>query len=189
MQPLDLPLNMDDWQPSSSTERRQTIFKNALFSFASIPCAVDNLNHTNVIELNDEERKMPTSLELMQLKNEDELFNSRCDILVNEFLFQFGIRIDYLKKMGEETFPDSEPSLWDMRMLLYKLMREIWLETTGGDPIGKMNNFTFFITNVVNKCAHSRTLHSILIFLLPHHLMDVSPDDINWVRDSLFDSW
>ena len=22
MQPLDLPLNMDDWQPSSSTERR-----------------------------------------------------------------------------------------------------------------------------------------------------------------------
>ena len=40
--------------------------------------------------------------------------------------------------------------------------------------------------NVVNKCAHSRTLRSIL---LPHHLMDVSPDDINWVRDSLFDSW
>ena len=99
---------------------------------------------------------------------------------MNEFLFQFGIRIDYLKKMGEETFPDSEPSLWDMRMLLYKLMREILLETTDGDPIGKMNKFTFFITNVVNKCVHSRTLRSILIFLLPYHLMDVSLDDINW---------
>ena len=86
-------------------------------------------------------------------------------------------------------FPDSEPSLWDMHVLLYKLMREIWLETTDGDPIGKMNKFTFFITKVVNKCAHSRTLRSILIFLLPHHLMDVSLDDINWVRDSLFDSW
>ena len=98
MQPLDLPLNMDDWQPSSSMERRQTIFENALFSFVSILCALDHLNHTDAIELNDEERKMPTSLELMQLKNKDKLFSSRYDILVNEFLFQFGIRIDYLKK-------------------------------------------------------------------------------------------
>ena len=91
MQPLDLPLDMDDWQPSSSTERRQTIFENALFSFASILCAVDHLNHANAVEPNDEERKMPTSLELMQLENEDELINSRYSILVNEFLFQFGI--------------------------------------------------------------------------------------------------
>ena len=86
-------------------------------------------------------------------------------------------------------FPDSKPSLWDMCMLLYKLMREIWLETTDGDPIGKMNNFTLFITNMVNKCVDSRTLHSILIFLLPHHLMDVSPENINSMRDSLFDGW
>ena len=189
MQPLDLPLDMDDWQPSSSTERRQTIFENALFSFASILCAVDHLNHADAVEPNDEERKMPTSLELMQLENEDELINSRYSILVNEFLFQLGIRIDYLKKMGEEMFPHSEPSMWDMWVLLYKLMREIWLETTDGDPIGKMNKFTFFITNMVDKCAHSRTLRSILIFLLPHRMMDVSPDDINWVRDSLFDGW
>ena len=91
--------------------------------------------------------------------------------------------------MGEETFTGSEPSLWDMCVLLYKLMREIWLETIDGDPIGKMNKFTFFITNMVNKCVHSRTLRSILIFLLPHRLMDVSPDNINWVRDSLFDGW
>ena len=66
-------------------------------------------------------------------------------------------------------FQESEPALWDMRLLLYKLMREIWLEMTDGDPIGKM-------------C-------SIMIFLLPYRLMDVSPDDINWVRDSLFDGW
>ena len=76
MQPLDLPLNMYDWQPSSSMERRQTIFENALFSFVSILCALDHLNHTDAIELNDEERKMPTSLELMQLKNKDKLFSS-----------------------------------------------------------------------------------------------------------------
>ena len=65
VQPLDLPLNMDNWQLSSSTERRQTIFENALFSFALILCAVDHLNHANAIELNDEERKMPTSLKMM----------------------------------------------------------------------------------------------------------------------------
>ena len=109
MQPFDLPLNMDDWQPSSSTERRQTIFKNALFSFASILCAVDHLNHTDAVKPNDEERKMPTSSELMQLKNEDELVNFRYAILVNKFLFQFGIRIDYLTKMGDEMFSHSEP--------------------------------------------------------------------------------
>ena len=125
----------------------------------------------------------------MQLENEDELINSRYSILVNKFLFQFGIRIDYLKKMGEEMFPHSEPSVWDMRVLLYKLMREIWLETNDRDPIRKINKFTFFIMNVMDKCVHSRTLHSILIFLLPHRMMDVSPDDINWVRDSLFDGW
>ena len=67
MQPLDLP--MDDWQPSSLTERRQTIFENALFSFASILCAVDHLTHADAVEPNDEERKMPTSSELMQLEN------------------------------------------------------------------------------------------------------------------------
>ena len=118
MQPLDLPLDMDDWQPSSSTERRQTIFENALFSFASILCAVDHLNHADAVEPNDGDRKMPTSLELMQLENEAELINSRYSILINEFLFQFGIRIDYLKKMGEEMFPHSKPSVWDMRVLL-----------------------------------------------------------------------
>ena len=91
MQPLDLPLNMDDWQPSSLTERRQTIFENALFSFVLILCAVDHLNHADAIEPNDEERKMPTTLELMQLENEDKLVNSRYDILVNELLFQFRI--------------------------------------------------------------------------------------------------
>ena len=74
-----------------------------------------------------------------------------------------------------------------MRVLLS--MREIWLETTDGDSIGKMNNFTSFIMNAVNKCAHFRTLHSILIFVLPHLLIDISPDDIKWVSDSLFDGW
>ena len=86
-------------------------------------------------------------------------------------------------------FPHSKLSMWDISVLLYKLLREIWLETTDGDPIGKMNKFTFFITNMVEKRAHSRTLHSILIFLLPHHMEDVSPDDINWPRDSLFNGW
>ena len=112
MQPLDLPLDMDNWQPSSSTERRQTIFENALFSFASFLCSVDHLNHADAVKPNDEERKMHTSSELMQLENEDELVNSRYAILVYEFLFQFGIQIDYLKKMGEEMFPHSEPSVW-----------------------------------------------------------------------------
>ena len=105
MQSLDLPLNMDNWQPSSSTERRQTIFENALFSFASILCAVDHLNHADAVEPNDKERKMPTSSELMQLENEDKLVNSRYVILVNEFLFQFGIQIDYLKKNGRGNVP------------------------------------------------------------------------------------
>ena len=60
-------------------------------ALASILCAVDHLNHADAVEPNDRERKMPTSLELMQLENEDELINSRYSILVNEFLFQFGI--------------------------------------------------------------------------------------------------
>ena len=180
---------MDDWQPSSSIDRKQKNFENALVCIASILSAVDHLNHADAIELNDKERKMPTSFELMQLENEDELVNSRYDILMNEFLFQLGIQIGYWKELGEKMFQDYEPPTWDMHLLLYKLMREIWLETMTGDSITKLNKFTFFIANVVNKCAHFRTLRSILIFLLPHCLMDVSPDDINWVRDSLFDGW
>ena len=132
---------------------------------------------------------MPTSFELMNLKNGDKLFNSRYDILVNEFLFQLGIRIGYLKRLGEEMYLDCDPSTWDMRLLLYKLMRGIRLEMKDGDPIGKMNKFTSFIMNEVNKCIHVRTLHAIIIFLLPHHLIDVSSDDVNWARDSLFDGW
>ena len=92
MEPLDWALNMDDWQPSSLTHRKQTIFENALFCFASTLCAADHLDHT-------EERKMPTSFELMQLKNGDELVNPRYDILVNEFLFQLSIRIEHLKEV------------------------------------------------------------------------------------------
>ena len=84
---------------------------------------------------------------------------------------------------------DRDPSTWNMHLLLYRLMREIWLETTDGDPIGKMNKFTHFIMNVANKCAHVRTLRAIIIFLLLHHLIDVSLDDVNWVRDSLLDGW
>ena len=147
------------------------------------------MNHADAIEPDDEERRMPTSFDLMNFKYGDELFNSGYDILVNEFLFQLGIRISYLKSLGEEKFLGSDPGTWDMRVLLYKLMREISLETTDRDPIGKMNKFTSFIMNVANKCAHVRTLRTIIIFLLPHRLIDVSPDDINWARDSLFDGW
>ena len=180
---------MNNLQAGSMMNRKQIIFEYALFCFASILCAVDHLNNADVIELNDEERRMPTLFDLMQLENGDDMVNSRYDILVNEFLFQLGIQIGYLKSLGEKMFSDCDPPTWDMHVLLYKLMREIWLETTDGDPIGKMNKFTSFIMNVVNKCAHWRTLHSIMIFLLPHHIIDVSPDDINWVRDSLFDGW
>ena len=155
-------------------DKKQTIFENALFCFASFLCAVDHMNHVDAIEPDDEERRMPTSFDLMKLKNGDKLFNSRYDILVKKFLFQLGIRISYLKSLGEEMYLDCDPSTWDMYVLLYKLMREIWMETTDGDPIGKMNKFTSFIMNAVNRCAHTRTLHAIIIFLLPHRVIDVS---------------
>ena len=180
---------MDDWHLSSSMHRKQTIFEYALFCFATTLCAIDHMNHADSIEPNDGERRMPTSFELMNLENKDELVNSRYDILVNEFLFQLSVRIDYLKELGDKMYSNCDPGTWDMRLLLYKLMREIWLETTEGDPIGKMNKFTCFIVNAVNKCAHFRTLRASIIFLLPYRLMDVSPDDINWTRDSLLDGW
>ena len=104
MEALDRALNMDNWQPSLSTHRKQTIFKNALFCFASTLCAVDHLDHTDAIEPNNEERKMLTSFELMQLENGEELVNPRYDILVNEFLFQLGIQIEHLKELGEKMF-------------------------------------------------------------------------------------
>ena len=87
---------------------------------------------------------MPTLFDLMQFENGDELFNSRYDILVNKFLFQFGIRIGYLKDVGEKMFQDCDPATWDMCMLMYKLMREIWLETMEGDPIGKNEQVHIF---------------------------------------------
>ena len=125
--PLGCALNMDDWQPTSSMERKQSIFEYALFSFTLTLCALDHQNHINTIEPNDEERKLPTMFDLMQLENGDELVNSRYDILVNEFLFQIGIRIGYLKDVGEKMFQNCNPTTWDMRMLIYKLIREIWL--------------------------------------------------------------
>ena len=187
--PLTRPLNMKDWEPNAQTGRKQTIFEYALFSFASILCAVDHLNHADAIEPNGGEKRVPTSFELMQFENGEELVNSRCDILVNEFLFQVGVRIEHLKTMGEKMFQDPDPATWDMRLLVYKILREIWLSITDGDPIDKMNKFTYFITTIVNKCAHFRTLRAIMIFLLPHRLTDVCADDINWVRDSLFECW
>ena len=187
--PLDRALNMDDWHPSSLMDREKTIFEYALFCFVTTLCAIDHMNHADGIEVNDEERGMPSSFELMNLESGDELVNPRYDILVNEFLFQLGVRIDYLRRLGDEMYFDRDPSTWDMRLLLYKLMRGIWLEKTDGDPIGKMNKFTHFIMNAMNRCARIRTLHAIIIFLLPHRLIDVSPDDVNWVRDSLLDGW
>ena len=188
--PLDRALDMDDWHPSSPMDREKTIFEYALFCFVTTLCAIDHMNHADGIEVNDEEeRRMPSSFELMNLEGGDELVNPRYDILVNEFLFQLGVRIDYLRGLGDEMYFDRDPSTWDMRLLLYKLMRGIWLEKTDGDPIGKMSKFTHFIMNAVNRCAHVRTLRAIIIFLLPHRLIDVSLDDINWVRDSLLDGW
>ena len=135
--PLDRTLNMDDWHPSLSMHRKQTTFEYALFYLATTLCAIDHMNHADAIEPNDEERRMPTSFELMNLENGDDLVNSRYHILVNEFLFQLSVQIDYLKRLGEEMYLDCDSSTWDMRLLLYKLMREIWLETTKEIPLGK----------------------------------------------------
>ena len=60
---------------------------------------------------------MPLSLDLMQLENGDDLVHSSYDILVNEFLFQLGIQIGYLKGVGEKMFQDCNYS-WQ---LVYKV--------------------------------------------------------------------
>ena len=105
--PLDCALNMVNWHPVSLMERKQVIFEKALFYFTLILCAVDYLNHADAIKLNDEERRMPTSFDLMELKNRDKLISSRYDILVNEFPFQLGIQIRYLKSLEEKMFSFS----------------------------------------------------------------------------------
>ena len=118
--PLNCALNMDDWHPSSPMDREKTIFEYAkqkeyaLFSFATTLCAIDYINHPDGIEVNDEERGMPSSFELMNLESRDKLVNPRYDILVNEFLFQLGVQIDYLRRLGEEMYFDHDPSTWDM---------------------------------------------------------------------------
>ena len=58
-------------------DREKTIFKYALFCFATTLCAIDHMNHTDGIEVNDEERGMPSSFELMNLESGDELVNPR----------------------------------------------------------------------------------------------------------------
>ena len=86
-------------------------------------------------------------------------------------------------------FQDADPATWDMRLLVYKILRDIWINITNREPIVRIDKFTYFITSAVNKCAHFRTLHAIMIFLLPYRLTDVCANDINWVRDSLFEGW
>ena len=135
-----------------------------MFCFATTLCAIDQMNHADGIEVNDEERGMPSSFELMNLESGDELVNPRYDILVNEFLFQLGVRIDYLRRLGDEMYFDRDPSTWDMRLLLYKLMRGIWLETTDGDPIWKMNKFNSFhheCGEQVCPCQNSAHNHNL----------------------------
>ena len=64
---------MDNWHPGSLMHRKQTIFEYGLFCFVTTLCAVDHMNHANAIEPNDEERRIPTSFELMNLKNGDSI--------------------------------------------------------------------------------------------------------------------
>ena len=47
--PLNHALNMDNWHPSSLMHRKQTILEYALFCFVMTPCAVDHMNHADLL--------------------------------------------------------------------------------------------------------------------------------------------
>ena len=116
---------------------------------------------------------VPPSIKLMKTEKCDDLGDRQCDLIVNELIFQIGIRMDEVKEEGEKLYGDADPETWDMRVVYYKLFRKVWLRLTENEPLRKMHRFTCFLSNIISYCSHCKILRSLLIFFIPERMLDV----------------
>ena len=167
--------------------RNETYFEYALFTFATCLAA---LNFTSYLNLYSEDTDhVPPSIKLMKTEKCDDLGDRRCDLIVNELIFQIGIRMDEVKEEGEKLYGDADPETWDMRVVYYKLFRKVWLRLTENEPLRKMHRFTRFLSDVISDCSHCKILCSLLIFFIPEHMLDVDQHSMPWIRNSLLRNW
>ena len=185
--PSQKELNMNVWSIPMSVKRNETFFEYALFTFAACLAALDFTNYYSLY--GEETDDIPPSTRLKKAERCHDLGDEDSDLIVNEFLFQIGIRMDEVREEGEKLYGDADPKTWDMRVVYYKLFRKVWLRLTEKEPVRKMHRFTRFFSDIIRNCPHCKILCSLLIFFVPKRLLDVDQHTMAWIRNSLLRNW
>ena len=185
--PSEKDLNMNVWAIPISATRKETYFEYALFTFGACLAALDFTNYYSLYS--EETNDLSPSMRLKKAERCHDLGDEDSDLIVNEFLFQIGIRMEEVREEGEKLFGDADAKTWDMQLVYYKLFRKVWLRMTEKETERKMHRFTRFFSDVIRNCPHSRILRSLLIFFIPKHLLDVDQDTMTWIRNSLLRNW
>ena len=185
--PSEKELAMTVWSIPPDVTRNETYFEYALFTFATCLAALDFTSYLNLYS--EDTDHVPPSIKLMKTEKCDDLGDRRCDLIVNELIFQIGIRMDEVKEEGEKLYGDADPETWDMRVVYYKLFRKVWLRLTENEPLCKMHRFTRFLSDIISDCSHCKILRSLLIFVIPERMLDVDQHSMPWIRNSLLRNW
>ena len=185
--PSEKELVMTVWSIPPDVTRNETYFEYALFTFATCLAALDFTSYLNLYS--EDTDHVPPSIKLMKTEKCDDLGDRQCDLIVNELIFQIGIRMDEVKEEGEKLYGDADPETWDMRVVYYKLFRKVWLRLTENEPLRKMHRFTRFLSDIISDCSHCKILRLLLIFFIPERMLDVDQHSMPWIRNSLLHNW
>ena len=167
--------------------RNETYFEYALFTFATCLAALDFTSYLNLYS--EDTDNVPPSIKLMKMEKCHDLGDRQCDLIVNQLIFQIGIRIDEVKEEGEKLYGDADPETWDMRVVYYKLFRKVWLRLTENEPLRKMHRFTRFLSDIISDCSHCKILRLLLIFFIPERMLDIDQHSMPWIHNSLLRNW
>lgn len=192
--PFEEELRMEDWENERNRSHSMHIsaFEHALLCFATTLTSLDKLDHRR-IETNRSPHLLPPAHKALRDIEEEDL--SQCvrknkgGILVNELLDQMGYGSEELSRLLSPGEDGNDPTTWDMRLLVFKVLREVWNKKTCGHLLDKMNGFTDYFTETVEKCINSYTLKCIVLWFLPERLSLYHSPLKDWIRQSLLNDW
>ena len=181
-------VDMSHWCVADSMKKTveyTSAFELALLCLSTLIASVDKIDYD--YEINDPNSEtFPMAVKLFYTETGRAVSSMEGDVLLNEFLFQLGLTAEDLVRAADGS---EDISAWDMRLVTFKALCTLWMQTTEGEPLENIDMFRNFFSKSVVKTPNSYTIKALISLFLPERMYEYGGNKLGWVRDKMLWNW